>query len=156
MSDEALRAQLARALDWEEAHIGFDKALDGLSADARGKKAAGFSHSIWQLVEHMRIAQEDILDFAVNAHYVHTLKWPDDYWPGQSAPPNSAAWDESIASFKKERETFKALVRDTPDLFAPVPTGKPNQTYLRSVLLLVDHNSHHLGQVIAVRKALGA
>ena len=156
MSDDPLRAQLVRILDWEEAHVGFDKAMDGLPADKRGALAAGVERSVWQLVEHMRIAQEDIFDFCVNPKYVHSMKWPDDYWPKAPAPPNAAAWDESLASFRRTREKFKALVRDTKDLYAAVPTGKAQQTYLRAILLVTDHNSHHLGQIILVRKTIGA
>ena len=156
MSDEALREQLVRFLDWEEAHAGFDKAVGDLPADKRGARATGIEHSVWQLLEHMRLAQEDILDFCVNPKYVHTMKWPDDYWPTDPAPANAAAWDECIASFKREREKFKALVRETKDLYALVPTGKGHQTYLRAILLVADHNSHHLGQILMVRKALGA
>ena len=156
MSDAALREQLVRILDWEEAHTGFDKAVADLPPDKRGARPAGVDHSVWQLVEHMRLAQEDILDFCVNAKYVHTMKWPDDYWPADPAPPNAAAWDASLASFRGEREKFKALVRDTKDLYALVPTGKGHQTYLRAILLVADHNSHHLGQILMVRKALGA
>ena len=154
-SSDPLRVQLARALDWEEAHVGFDKALDDIPVDKQGARAPGFEHSPWELLEHMRIAQEDILDFCVNSKYVHELKWPDDYWPKTPAPPSAAAWDESVASFKREREKFKELARHTNDLFAKVPTGKDHQTYLRSILLVTDHNSYHLGQLVAVRRALG-
>ena len=155
MNDDALRDHLARALDWQEAHVSFEDALKDLPADKRGTRAPGFEHSVWELLEHLRIAQEDILDFCVNPKYVHTMQWPDDYWPRHPAPPNAAAWDESIASFNREREKLKALARETKDLYAPVPTGKANQTYLRALLLVVDHNAYHLGQIVAVRRALG-
>ena len=153
MSELDLRDQLARLLDWEEAHVGFDKAVDGIPVDRRGAQAAGFEHSPWQLLEHMRLAQADILDFCVNANYEHTLKWPDDYWPGPT-PPSEAAWQESIASFRQSREKMKALSRDI-DLTALVPTGKGNQTYLRAILLVADHAAYHVGQLVAVRRALG-
>jgi uncharacterized damage-inducible protein DinB len=154
-STDALRAQLVRILDWEEAHVGFDKAMEGIPEDKRGSRAEGFEHSLWQLLEHLRLAQNDILDFCVNARYVHSMKWPDDYWP-TPAPPNASAWTESIATFKADREKLKNLACDTGlDLFAHVPTGKGPQTYLRALLLIADHNAYHLGQVVAVRRALG-
>jgi uncharacterized damage-inducible protein DinB len=156
MNDEALREQLARTLDWQEAHVGLDDALKELPADKRGERPTGFEHSVWELLEHIRIAQEDILDFCVNPKYVHTMKWPDDYWPKAPAPPNAAAWDESIASLRREREKLKTLARETKDLHALVPTGKGQQTYLRALLLVMDHNAYHLGQIVAVRRALGA
>lgn len=153
---DPLREQLVRILDWEEAHVGFDDAVGDLPADKRGARPTGFEHTIWQLIEHMRIAQEDILDFCVNPHYVHERKWPDDYWPKQPAPPSAAAWDDAIASFGRDRDTLKTVARDTKDLYAPVPTGTANQTYIRAILLVTDHNAYHLGQIVAVRRALGA
>jgi hypothetical protein len=153
---DALRAQLVRVLDWEEAHAGFDKAADGIPPGQRGSSIAGFTHSPWQLIEHLRLAQRDILDFCLNANYVHSLEWPDDYWPKNPAPPGPDAWDASLASIRADRETLKRLVRDNQiDLFATVPTGKGNHTYLRAILLVVDHNAYHLGQLVAVRQALG-
>ena len=154
MREDAVRDQLARFLDWEEAHVGFDKAVDGIPADKRGARPAGFEHSPWQLLEHMRLAQEDILEFCVNPNYRHNLKWPDDYWPGL-APPSEAAWNESIASFRRSREKVKALARETADLVAKVPTGKSNHTYLRAILLVADHAAYHVGQLVALRRALG-
>ena len=154
MREDAFRDYLVRVLDWEEAHVGFDKAIDGIPADKRGARAAGFEHSPWQLVEHIRLAQDDILDFCVNPKYHHNLKWPDDYWPA-AAPPHDKAWNDSIASFTRSREQMKALARDVDDLTANVPTGKDNQTYLRAILLVADHTAYHLGQLVAVRRALG-
>ena|SRR5436190_2342060 len=154
MRDTPLRDHLVRLLDWEEAHVGFDQAIDGIPVDKRGAHAKPFEHSPWQLLEHLRLAQDDILDFCVNASYQHTLKWPDDYWPG-ATPPTDRAWQESIASFTRSREKLKVLARDVEDLTAMVPTGKGNQTYLRAILLVADHNAYHVGQLIAVRRALG-
>jgi uncharacterized damage-inducible protein DinB len=156
MTDNRLRDQLERFVDWEDAHVGFDRAIDGIPAELRGATAPGFEHSIWQLLEHMRIAQDDILDFCLNAKYVHTMKWPDDYWPKGPAPPNAEAWDQSVASFKRGRERSRALARDADDPYALVPTGEGHQTYFRAILLINDHNSYHLGQIVAVRRALGA
>ena len=151
----ALRAHLVRVLDWEEAHVGFDKAVDGIPPDKRGARATSFEHSPWQLLEHMRIAQEDILDFCVNAAYEHTMKWPEDYWPPAAAPPSNKAWTHSIESYLRSREDLKRLARDVKDLTAKVPTGKGHQTYLRAILLAADHAAYHVGQLVAVRRALG-
>jgi uncharacterized damage-inducible protein DinB len=154
-SNGAIRNHLVRALEWEDARVGFDRAVDGIPADQRGARAAGFEHTLWQLVEHIRIAQEDILDFCVNAHYEHTRKWPDDYWPNASGPPDDRAWDDSLVSCKRSLDAMKQLARDTADLTAAVPTGTPAQTYLRAILLVIDHNAYHVGQLVAVRRALG-
>lgn len=136
--------------------MGFDKAVEGIPAGKRGALAAGFEHSPWQLLEHVRLAQKDLLDFCVNAQYAHVLRWPEDYWPAAPAPPSTAAWAASIDDFHSDRERLKRLVRDARiDLFAPVPTGKAQQTYLRAILLVADHNAYHVGQLVAVRRALG-
>ena len=154
MDEAAIREHLVRVLDWEEAHVGFEKAIDGIPPDKRGAVAPGFEHSPWQLLEHIRLANEDIYDFCVNQNYVHTMKWPDDYWP-QPAPPNEAAWSASIAAVVQATDTIKALAREVNDLTARVPTGKGNQTYLRAILLVADHTAYHVGQIVAVRRALG-
>jgi hypothetical protein len=154
MPHDAIRDHLVRVLDWEEAHVGFDKAVDGIPVDKRGARAPGFEHSPWQLLEHMRLAQDDILDFCVNPSYVHNLKWPDDYWPAP-APPSADAWKDSIALFARSRDKLKTVARDVEDLTAKVPTGKGNQTYLRAILVVADHTAYHVGQLVALRRALG-
>ncbi len=154
-STAALREHLVRALDWEDAHVGFDQAIDGIPSETRGVRAAGFEHSPWQLLEHMRLAQEDILDFCVNPTYAHTKAWPEDYWPRDPVPPGPDAWTESLASFTRSRDALKRLAREVEDLTATVPTGTGDQTYLRALLLVVDHTAYHVGQLISVRRALG-
>lgn len=154
-SIDAIRDHLLRALDWEEARVGLRKAADGIPADKRGARAPGFEHSPWQLLEHIRIAQEDILDFCVNAQYVHARKWPDDYWPRDAAPPDENAWTTALASYASTLDGLKRLVREVDDLTARVPTGDATQTYLRAVLLIIDHTAYHVGQLVAVRRALG-
>ncbi len=153
--DDAVRDHLMRLLDWEEAHVGFDKAVTGVPAEARGARPPGFEHSPWQLLEHIRIAQDDILDFCLNATYEHNLSWPDDYWPASAAPPDDAAWHASIAACMQSRERLQQVAREVEDLTVPVPTGKANQTYLRAILLAADHVAYHVGQVVSVRRALG-
>lgn len=153
--NDAVREHLARVLDWEEAHAGFDKAVAGIPSESRGTRPPGFEHSAWQLLDHLRIAQEDILDFCLNAQYVHNLKWPDDYWPKAAAPPDDAAWNGSITAYKKATEGLQQVAREVEDLTASVPTGTANQTYLRAILLAADHVAYHVGQVVAVRRAAG-
>jgi uncharacterized damage-inducible protein DinB len=152
-----LREALERLLTWEEAHVGFDTAVAGLAPQRRGSRPPGFEHSPWQLLEHLRIAQKDILDFCASPNYVHELSWPSDYWPSQPAPPSPRAWDDSIAEVRVDLDRFKRLIADpATDLFALVPTGKGQQTYLRAVLLVADHTAYHVGQLVALRKALGS
>ena len=155
MNQTEIRDHLARALAWEEARATFDKAVDGIPAARRGARAAGFEHSAWQLIEHIRLAQEDILDVSVNPKYVHSKKWPDDYWPMNPEPPRANAWDASLTAYARDREALQQLARETPDLTAPVPTGKSSQTYLRSILLVIDHSAYHIGQLVSLRRALG-
>jgi len=155
MDQTEIRDHLARALAWEEARATFDKAVQGIPPAQRGARAEGFEHSAWQLIEHIRLAQDDILEFSVNPKYVHDKKWPDDYWPVKPEPPSAAAWDESLAAYARGREALQQLARETPDLTAPVPTGKSSQTYLRSILLVIDHTAYHVGQLVSLRRALG-
>jgi uncharacterized damage-inducible protein DinB len=153
--NDAVREHLVRVLDWEDAHVTFDKAVAGIPPESRGTRPPGFEHSAWQLLEHIRIAQDDILDFCVNAAYEHTLTWPDDYWPPTPAPADAAAWESSIAACTQSRDGLQQLAREVDDLTASVPTGKGNQTYLRAILLATDHVAYHVGQIVSVRKALG-
>jgi hypothetical protein len=152
----AIRNQLERVLDWKEAHVGFDKAVSGIPADKRGALAPGFEHSCWQLLEHIRLAQEDILDFCVNANYHHSLSWPEDYWPKKPEPPSASAWSDSVEACVRSRDGLKRLAREQPDLTAKVPTGEGGQTYLRAILLATDHAAYHVGQIVLVRRAIGA
>ena len=154
-STAAIRDHLVRVLDWDEAHVTFDRAIDAIPPQRRGTPAAGFEHTLWQLVEHVRIAQRDILDFCVDAAYAHTMRWPEDYWPRDAAPPSDEAWADSITACQRDRTALQDLARDTPDLTALVPTGTGTQTYVRAILLTADHTAYHVGQIVAVRRALG-
>lgn len=112
-------------------------------------------HSPWEILEHLRIAQHDILDFCVNPRYVE-MKWPDDYWPPASAPPSDAAWQTSIEAYRRDRASLQALAEKPDiDLLARIPRGS-GQTYLRELLLVIDHNAYHLGELVTVRRILGA
>ncbi len=152
---EPLRAQLAALLDWHDAHADFDTAVAKLPAKLRGRVPEGLPYSPWQLVEHLRLAQHDILDFCRNPEY-QEMRWPDDYWPASPEPPSAGAWEESIAGYRRDRDALRALALDPAvDPFAAIPHGS-GQTYLRELLLVADHNAYHLGQLVALRRLLGA
>lgn len=150
----ALQQHLLNLLDFKGAHLSLDEALRGLPPTLRGKKVRGAPHTIWQLLEHMRIAQWDILEFSRDAKHV-SPKWPEGYWPKSAAPPSDAAWKKSVAAFRHDLEQMKRLVADADEeqLYAPIPHGD-GQTLLREALLVADHNSYHLGQLVMVRKIL--
>ena len=153
-STDSLRAHLLRLLEWHDAHVDFDRAVKDVPPNLRGAKPDGVPHSLWQLLEHMRITQHDILDFCRNPAYGE-MTWPNDYWPQTAVPPNAAAWDESIAAFHRDREALQQFFSDgSLDLFATIPHGT-GQTYLREGLLVADHNAYHLGQLVTVRHLLG-
>jgi hypothetical protein len=150
-----LREQLAKLLSWEEAHVGFDAAVAGLPAELRGTAPAGLPYSPWQLVEHLRITQHDILDFCRNPTYKE-MSWPADYWPRGAEPPSDSAWNASIDQFRRDRSELEALARDPAiDLEDRIPHGT-GQTYLRELLLVADHTAYHIGELIVVRRLLGA
>jgi uncharacterized damage-inducible protein DinB len=149
------RAIVAASLDWHEAHATFDDAVAGLSAELRGRRPGHYPHSAWELVEHIRLTQADLVAFMQNASYT-ALKWPDDYWPPEPAPSTEQAWDESITAVRRDREELRAITTSpTLDLTTKIPWGE-GQTYLRTILVAVDHTSYHVGQLIAVRRMLGA
>ncbi len=151
--EDELRGVLAKLLDWEDAHAGFDSAIEGLPPEGRGIQPDGLPYSPWQLLEHMRICQRDILDFCLDSNY-REMKF-EEYWPDTVAPPTADAWDNSIKSFRADLERLKQLAMDNGiDLFARIPHGT-GQTYLRELLLVSDHNAYHLGQLVAVRRRLG-
>jgi uncharacterized damage-inducible protein DinB len=152
--DQSLRDHLLELLNSRSAHLDFDKAIANLPAELRGKKAPGQEHSVWQLVEHLRLAQEDILEFSRNPDY-KAPKWPDDYWPATEAPPSDKAWDQSVEAFHRDLQAMKDLVADPKnDLFAKIPWGE-GQTILREAMLVADHNAYHVGQIVTVRQGLG-
>jgi uncharacterized damage-inducible protein DinB len=152
--DRSLRAHLGKMLGWEDAHAGFDAAVEDLAPALRGKAPAGLPHSAWQLLEHLRRCQKDILDFCVRSDYVEP-KSMDEYWPASAAPPSDKAWDQSVAAFREDREALRHMANDPAiDLFARVPQGT-GQTYLRELLLVADHNAYHVGQLVLVRRLLG-
>ena len=154
-TDETLRQQLARFIDFSEAHVASDAALAPLDLSSQGRRVQGLPHSPWELLEHIRITQHDILDFCLNSEYAE-MKWPEDYWPKSPAPPAADSWENSVSSFDKDRDALRKLATNSKiDLFANIPHGD-GQSYLRELILAQDHLSYHLGQLVLVRQALGA
>jgi uncharacterized damage-inducible protein DinB len=152
--DAAIRELLSKMLAWEDAHVGFDAAVANIAPDMRSKQAAGLPYSPWQLLEHLRRTQHDILDFCNNPDYKE-LNWPADYWPASPAPPSAAAWDDSVKAFRRDRQALQQLAADAKvDLTATIPHGS-GQTYLREIVLAADHTAYHVGQLVAVRRLLG-
>ena len=154
-SDPVVRDLLARSLGWSEAHVGFDDAVRDLPAALRGTRPAGLAHSPWEILEHIRIVQRDILDFSLDGRY-DEKEWPAGYWPTSAEPPDPGAWDRSVAAVREDRDRLQALTRDARvDLAAVVPHGS-DQAYLREIFLVLDHTAYHVGQLVIVRKLLGA
>ncbi len=150
-----LREHLIYLLKGGGAHLDFDQAIAGLPAELRGTKPPGVPHTPWRLLEHLRIAQWDILEFTRNPRHV-SPPWPEGYWPAADAPPDDEAWDRSVAAFRADLRAMQDLVADpATDLFTPLPHGE-GQTALREALLVADHNAYHLGQLVMVRRLLGA
>ena len=146
---------LKELLNGGHAHATFEQAVKELPAELRGQVPEGMPYSIWQLVEHIRITQLDILEFSRNADY-ESPKWPEGYWPKERAPKNTTAWEESIKQVDSDRKTFIGLLEaPDADLFAPFPHGS-GQNLLREAMLIADHTSYHTGEIIVLRRLLGA
>src|SRR5437667_8289674 len=155
MKNSSLQQHVINLLNFEGAHVGFDQSVRGLGAELRGKKIKGFPHTAWQLLEHMRIAQWDILEFSRSAKHV-SPEWPGGYWPKTVRPPNDDAWKKSLASFKRDLKAMEKLVSDpNTDLYTKIPHGT-GQNIFREALLVADHNAYHLGQLVLLRRLLGA
>lgn len=152
-SDDAFRQHLSRALGWGEAHLTFEDAVARIPARFRGKRPRGFDHSPWELLEHIRLAQRDLLDFSTNPDYV-AGEWPDDYWPKSPAPPLASSWKKSAAAVVADRKALEDFVARVPELTAAIPHAG-GKAYLRSILLVLDHNAYHLGQLVMAGKLLG-
>jgi len=151
---DALRQHLLDLLRGHNAHADFDTVMADFPSRLRGVKPSGAPHSGWQLLEHMRVAQWDIVEFSCNAKH-KSPPWPEGYWPKTEAPPNAASWNNSLRSFRADLKAMAKLVADKKtDLFARIPHGS-GQTILREGLLIADHNSYHLGQIVILRRLLG-
>ena len=153
-NDRALREHLLYLLGGGGAHVSFDDAITGVPADVRGQKPAGMDHSVWELVEHIRIAQWDILEFSRDRKH-QSPKWPEGYWPSKERSPSTAQWNASVKKIRADLKAMQALVRNPKtDLFAKIPWGD-GQTVLREALLVADHNAYHVAQIVDVRRLLG-
>ena len=154
-NDKLLREQLSKVLSWREAHADWKQALAGLDPAHRGGRPAGSPHSVWDLLEHARLAQRDILEFTLDPRHI-SPDWPAGYWPKSLAPADDAEWEKSVREFFHDLKELEKLVSNPrTDLFARIKHGT-GQTFLRQVLLLMDHNSYHLGQLVLVRRLLNA
>jgi hypothetical protein len=152
---DPLRKLLARLLDWESAHVGFDAAVDGLPPELRGQQPAGLPYSAWQVLEHLRLAQHDILEYCRNPNY-REPQWPRDYWPESAAPPSGSAWDASVAACREDRKALQRIAADPGvDVTATLPYGR-DATYIEELLLAADHAAYHVGQLVLIRRLLGA
>jgi uncharacterized damage-inducible protein DinB len=150
------RAIVASSLDWEQAHATLENAVKGLAPSLQGVRPTGYPHSPWELLEHIRITQHDLLDFCQNPNYEEKLKWPDDYWPPTPAPPTAGAWEKTLSDYRRDREALARFTSESKiDLTEKIPHGT-GQTYLRTILVAVDHASYHVGQIVSVRRLLGA
>ena len=152
-SSQQLKEELATLLTKSGAHVSFDDAIKNIPFDDLSKKPNNVPYSIWQQIEHIRIAQKDILDFSLNKNYT-ALNWPDDYWVTASAPKNEEEWNQSIGNIQSDLNAFIEALQNADDIYEPLQHGS-GQSWLREALVLFDHNSYHLGEIISLRRLLG-
>jgi hypothetical protein len=153
--NDPVREQVIKLLQGGQAHLTFDDVIKDFPAKLRGVKPEGAPHTAWQLMEHLRIAQWDILEFSRDPEHA-SPSWPEGYWPETEAPPSEAAWDRSVAAIRKDLSEMQKLVENPKtDLYAKIPHGS-GQNVLREALLIADHNAYHVGQLLLVRQLLGA
>lgn len=153
--DAALREQLVALLKGGQAHATFSDAVADFPVDRISERPAGVPYSAWQLLEHIRIALHDLLEFATNPEYVE-LEWPANYWPKNTAPGADESWKATVKAIHADMKSFEALVHSPEsNLYATIPWGKNNETLLREIMLAADHTSYHLGELILLRRALG-
>jgi hypothetical protein len=154
-NDKSLREHLIKLLKGGDAHVEFDGAVRGMPAALQGRRPQGAEHSPWQVLEHLRIAQWDILEFARNPKH-KSPDFPSGYWPEKPEPPSEKSWDKSADAFRSElRELCDLIAKDSTDLFAKIPHGD-GQTVLRQALVAADHNAYHTGELVLLRRLLGA
>jgi hypothetical protein len=154
LQDRLVRQHVLDLLQGGGAHVKFDQVISGIPARLRGSKVAGIPHSPWMLLEHMRIAQSDILEFSRDRKHV-SPEWPEGYWPESEAPPSAASWTGSVKKFRADLQAMANLVKNPKtDLFAKIPWGD-GQTIMREALLIADHNAYHLAQLVDIRRLLG-
>jgi hypothetical protein len=154
-NNKVLRQHLLKMLKGGDAHADFESAIKNFPVDLRGKRPKGVEHSAWEVLEHLRIAQWDILEFSHNAGH-KSPEFPGGYWPTTQKPPSEKVWDQSVRAFRKDLEALCELVADeSTDLLAPIPHGD-GQTVLREALVAADHNAYHLGELVLLRRILGA
>jgi hypothetical protein len=152
--DETTRSIIAAAIDSREAHVPFDLAVADLPEALRGRRPADYPHSPWELLEHIRLAQADLVAFMDDPDY-SAPHWPEEYWPPSPVPPSPTAWTETVAAVRRGRDRLRAIAAQTPDLTSAIPWGG-GKTYLRTLLLAADHTAYHIGQIVSVRRMLGA
>ena len=154
-NEKSLREHVLNLLKGDGAHVDFEAAVKDLAANLRGKRPKGAEHSPWEVLEHLRIAQWDILEFIRNPKHV-SPEFPSGYWPRSETPPSEKAWDHAVAAFRADLKAISDLLAtDATDLFAPLPHAQ-DKTILREALLVADHNSYHLGELVLLRRLLGA